>query len=180
MVLDVIFLILVVIASIKGFSKGFTVALFSMVALFIGLAASLKLSAYAATKLSAATNSTSKWLPFISFLMVFLVVVLLVHLGAKLIQKSFELAMLGWLNRVGGVVLYLLLYSVFLSILLFYAIQLHLLSAQKMTDSIVFPFLEPLGPKIINWLGYLLPVFKNMFFQLENFFGKLPPSNGMH
>lgn len=176
MILDVIFLILAAIACVKGFSKGFAVAFFSMIALFVGLAAALKLSAYAAIKLSATLGSTSKWLPFISFLMVFLAVVFIVHLGAKLIQKSVELAMLGWFNRLGGVSLYLVLYSVLLSILLFYAEQLHLLSAQSMTDSVVFPYLKPLGPKIIDWFGYLLPVFKNMFFQLETFFGKLPPS----
>lgn len=176
MFVDIVFLLLLLLACVKGFSKGLIVALFSIIGFIAGLAAALKLSAYAAAKLSATFNTSGKWLPFISFLIVFLVVVVLVNLGARLIQKSVEMILLGWVNRIGGVLLYILLYSILLSIFLFYAAQLHFISAETIAASVTYPFLQPLGPAIINSLGSVIPLFKDMFAQLQDFFGKIPES----
>ena len=173
MFIDIVFLILLLLACVKGYSKGLIIALFSVIGFIAGLAAALKLSDYAAEKLSGTFNSSGKWLPFISFLLVFLVVVILVYLGARLIQKSIEMVMMGWINRIGGVILYILLYSILFSIFLFYAVQLRLLSAETINASQAYSYLQPLGPFIINSLGSVIPVFKDMFVQLQDFFGHL-------
>jgi membrane protein required for colicin V production len=174
MFIDIVFLLLMLLACVKGYSKGLIVALFSVVGFIAGLAAALKLSAYAAEKLSGTFNTSGKWLPVISFALVFLVVVVLVHLGAKLLQKSVEMVMLGWLNRIAGILLYALLYSILFSILLFYAVQLRIISAETIQLSKAYPYLQPLGPKVMDSLGTVIPVFKDMFAQLEEFFGKVP------
>ena len=174
MIIDIIFVILLLMACFKGYSKGLIVALFSIVGFIAGLAAALKLSTYATERISAGLNASGKWLPFVSFLLVFLVVVLLVNLGAKLLQKSVELIMLGWANRLGGILLFILLYSIFLSIFLFYAVQLHLLSDEVVANSATYPYLKPIGPAVIDALGTVIPIFKNMFAQLQEFFGQLP------
>lgn len=174
MFIDIIFLLLIVLACIKGLRKGFIIALFSIAGFIAGLAAALKLSALVAEKLSSNLNASGKWLPALSFLLVFIAVVILVNLGARLIQKSFEMVMLGWVNRVGGLLLYALLYSILFSIFLFYATQLHFIKADTIAASQAYPYLQPLGPKVINSLGTVIPVFKDMFTHLENFFEKLP------
>ena len=51
MMLDGIFLILLIIAIIKGYSRGLIVALFSFLAIIIGLVAAIKLSAVVAAYL---------------------------------------------------------------------------------------------------------------------------------
>jgi membrane protein required for colicin V production len=174
MFIDIVFLLLILLACVKGYSKGLIIALFSIVGFIAGLAAALKLSVYASEKLSTTFNASGKWLPFISFLLVFLVVVILINLGGKLIQKSVEMLMLGWLNRLGGIVLYALLYSILFSIFLFYAVQLKIISTETITASQVYPYIRPLGPMVMDSLGKVIPVFKDMFAQLEEFFGKVP------
>ncbi len=173
MFIDIVFLILILLACVKGYSKGFIIALFSIVGFIAGLAAALKLSAYVAARLSGTFNTSGKWLPFISFLLVFIAVVLLVNLGAKLIQKSIEMVMLGWLNRIAGIILFALLYSIFFSIFLFYAVQLHIISNETIAASTAYPYLQPLGPAVINSLGTIIPIFKDMFTQLQEFFGRM-------
>jgi len=175
MIIDVVFLILMILAIFNGFRKGLIVALFSVIAFILGIAAALKLSSYVAARLSQSFDSSAKWLPVISFVIVFLAVVILVHLGARLLQKSVEMVMLGWLNRLGGVLIYVLLYSIVLSILLFYASMIHLVSPETQAASISYPYLKDLGPKMINSLGTIIPWFKDMFSQLEAFFGGLKP-----
>ena len=174
MIIDIIFLMLMLLACVKGYSKGLIVALFSVLAFIAGLAAALKLSVYATEKLSGTFSSAGKWLPLISFVLVFLVVVILVNLVAKLIQKSVEMLMLGLVNRVGGMILFVLFYCILLSILLFYAVQLRIISAETVKASVAYPYIEPLAPKLMHALGSIIPWFKDMFEQLKEFFGKMP------
>src|SRR5438094_3768402 len=101
MLIDIIIGILLVIACIKGYQKGLIIALFSMIAFIVGLAAALKLSIWVTNHLKGRFDISDRWLPFVSFALVFLVVVLLVHLGGKLIAKTFQLMSFGWINRLG-------------------------------------------------------------------------------
>jgi membrane protein required for colicin V production len=170
MFIDVVCLLLVIWAVFKGLRKGFIVALFSFLAFIIGLAAALKLSTVAAEYIGSNTNIGQRWIPFIAFAVVFLIVVLLVRLGAKAIEGVLRIAMLGWLNRLGGILLYLFLYFFIFSVILFYAGQLHILKQNTLEHSIVYPYIQPLAPKVIDALSYILPFFKNMFAELESFF----------
>ncbi len=104
MVIDVVTMILLALACYRGASKGLIVAVFSFLAVIVGLAAAIKLSGVVAAWLQSSTNVNKQWLPFISFLAVIIIVALLVKWAAKLLQKSVEFVMMGWLNRLGGIV----------------------------------------------------------------------------
>ena len=173
MLIDIIFAVLLVIACIRGYQQGLVIALFSVIAYIIGLAAALKLSATVASYLQGAVNVSNKWLPFISFLVVFLVVVLLIRLGGKMIEKSLQLVLLGWLNRLGGIVFYAVVYIIIFSVFLFYAEMLHFIQPSTIQSSQTYPFVQPWGPKLINGFGDLIPWFKDMFSDLEKFFESL-------
>ena len=173
--IDIIFAILIVIAIFKGYKKGLIIAIFSIVAFIVGLAAALKLSATVAAYLQNSVNISGKWLPFLSFAMVFGLVAVLVGLGGKLIEKTFEMALLGWANRIGGIMLFVILYTIIFSIFLFYAEKIHLFEEATIQSSKVFPFIKPWGPKVINAFGTILPIFKDMFTQLSNYFESLSP-----
>jgi len=108
--IDIIIAIVAIVAIIKGIRKGLVVALFSIIAFIIGLAAALKLSAVVALHLQKSVSVPGKWLPILSFALVFLVVVILVNWGAKFIEKSFEMVLLGWANKLAGAAVYLALY----------------------------------------------------------------------
>ena len=180
MIIDIILVILLVIAVVKGFRKGLIVALFSVIAFIIGLAAAMKLSVVIAGYIGKAVKISDQWLPVISFAVVFLIVVLLVRWGAALLQKGVEIAMLGWVNRLGGILLYLVLYILIFSIVIFYADQLQFIKKETIRQSVTYPYIQPWGPKVMDAVGKLIPVFKGMFTDLENFFDgvshQLPPA----
>ncbi|UEG50503.1 CvpA family protein [Ferruginibacter lapsinanis] len=172
--IDIFFAILIIIAIVKGYQKGLIIALFSIVAFIIGIVAAVKLSSVVATYLQNHTSIAGKWLPVISFAVVFLGVILLVRLGAKVIEKTFQFAMLGWVNRIGGIILYALLYTIIFSILLFYAEKIHLLDSSVTQASQTYPYVQPWAPKVIDQFGKVIPIFKGMFTALENFFSGVP------
>ena len=160
-------------AFIKGYSKGLIVALFSLVAFIAGLAAALKLSAIVGQSLQNNYNLHTKWLPVLSFFIVFVTVVLLVRLGAAFIKKTVSLVFLGWVDKMGGILLYAILYLMIYSVILFYAYQIHLVSVAAVNESSTFKHIYPFGPTVINAFGQVVPIFKNMFTDLSNFFGSV-------
>ena len=101
MIIDVAFLIVMIIAVFQGYSKGFIVGIFSFIGFLIGLAAALKLSAIVAHRLEFSADISTKWLPVVSFALVFILVVFLVNIGARILKKAVSMVMLGWVDKIG-------------------------------------------------------------------------------
>jgi membrane protein required for colicin V production len=157
-------------ALFKGYTRGLIVAIFSLFAFLIGLAAALKLSAVVAQKLQEKMNIEGYFLPIISFALVFIAVVLVVNVAAGLLRKAVRLAFLGWIDSFGGILLYAVIYLMIFSIILFYATKINLISPEMQRASVTYSFVAPWGPKVIDWLGKLLPFFSNLFSDLSHFF----------
>ena len=170
MILDLLLAVVIILAVIKGFQRGLIIGVFSLVAVIIGLAAAMKLSIVVAGYVGEAVNVSDEWLPVISFALVFIAVVLLIRLGANAIERTVEIVMLGWVNRLGGVLLYAAIYIVVFSVLLFYAEQVDLIRPETIEKSLTYSFIQPWGPKVIDSISTIIPFFKGMFSDLELFF----------
>jgi membrane protein required for colicin V production len=171
MILDLVFAVIIILAIIKGYQKGLIAGLFSFIAIIIGLAAAIKLSTVMAGYIGKTVKISDQWLPVISFAIVFAVVILLVRWGANAIQRTVEVVMLGWVNRLGGIIFYAAVYITIFSVILFYAEQIKAIQPATKKKSVTYSYIQPLGPRAINGFGSVVPVFKNMFGQLEEFFG---------
>lgn len=169
MAIDVLYAVILAFALYKGFTRGLIVAVFSLVAFVLGLAAALKLSAVLASWLEQ-SGMQGRWWPVLCFIVIFLAVVILVRLGAAFLEKIVQWSMLGWLNRLGGILLYIAIYTVIYSIMLWIANQVYWLSPEVKLQSFVYPYIEPIGPKVMDMMGKIIPVFKDMFSELERFF----------
>lgn len=174
MIIDIILIGLLLFSVLKGIRNGFVVALFSFFAIIIGLAAAMKLSTWVAALLREKAHLDYTWLPFLSFAIVMIAVALLVRLGAKMISTALSMVMLGWLNKLAGILLYAALYITVFSVILFYAVEIRLLKPETLSSSQSYPFLQPWGPKAIDLFGSLIPWFKGMFAELSAFFEGLP------
>lgn len=179
MIIDIVFAVLMVLAIFKGMSRGIIVALFSFLAIIIGLAAALKLSASVASVIGNTARISFKWLPFISFILVMVAVAFIVRILAGLVKKSFQLLLLGWIDSIGGIIFYMLIYTLVYSVTLFFADKVHLINIAQTDASKVYSFIKPVGPKVIDSIGTIIPFFKDIFHDLEIFFesvGKAIPN----
>lgn len=172
MKIDVLFLLFMVMAIYRGLRHGFILSVCSAIAIFIGLAAAVRLSATVAAHSSAHFGLSSRWVPVLTFILIFLGVVVLVRLGARLAEKAMDLTMMGWLNKLAGILLYAAIYTIVLSVLLFYAVQLHLVGPRTLASSVTYPVLRPWGPVVIDEFGKFVPWFEGMFARLKDFFGR--------
>lgn len=171
MLIDILYAIAICFAIWHGWQRGLILGVFSLVAIVIGIAAALKLSTAVAGYIGRSVNVSQEWLPFISFIVVFLIVVLLIRLAAKAIEKSVQTVLLGWANKLGGIVFYVAIYTLVFSVVLFYAEQMKFIQPETIQQSVTYKYVQPWGPKVIDSIGSVIPFFKDMFGKLEDFFG---------
>ena len=173
MIIDITYLGLLIFAAFKGFHKGFIIAVFSFFAVIIGLAAALKLSVVVAEWLGTNINVSARFLPVLAFVLVMLLVAWIVRLCGAIIQKALQVVMLGFINKAAGIILYVALYTILLSVILFYAEKINLIGGDTIAASHCYRFVQPWGPAAIHIFAMLIPAFENMFQHLEHFFDNI-------
>lgn len=66
------------------------------------------------------TKIASHWLPFISFLVILVLVLIILKFISGLLQQTAEWLLLGWLNKLLGIVLYGFIYFTMLSAVIYF------------------------------------------------------------
>jgi|SRR5690606_18884410 len=173
MIIDLVFLICLIICLIRGFKKGIIIALFSLIAVIIGVMAALQFSGLVASRLFDAESSLGRWAPTLSYIIVFFLVLWLMKLLAGILQKSVEAVALGGINRLAGALLYGFLVCFGFSALLWLTTEIGLLNEDTGNKSKVYPYLLPLAPTLFDWIGQILPFVKSAFEELSQLFREL-------
>ncbi len=168
--IDAAFAIIVCIGIFKGWRKGLVSALCSLLGFIIGIAAALKLSGSLARWLTVEYPSSAKWVPFVSFTLVFLLTVLAVRFIGKSVETVLNTAQIGWLNKLGGVVIYAFLYIIVYSVFLFFLIRLKIIETAATENSVTYSYLQPIPSRAMKTIGECIPFFKNTFQDLQQFF----------
>jgi len=180
MILDAIFLIFLVLFLIRGYSKGIVVALFSVLAILLGVLGALKLSGTVADSLFEGGSKGGRWAPLLAYSIVFLLIVFLVRAGARLLQRSFEAVSLGWVNRLSGALLYGFLISFVFSSILWLCNQMGLIKEETQASSLTYAYIEPVAPKVFSLIGTFIPFAKHIFEDLSAFFDRVNQSIPPH
>lgn len=156
-ILDIILALPILWLAYKGFSKGLIIEISTLAALILGIYASLHFSYVAADFLRSNFNMTDKYLNIVSFVITFLLVVIAVNLVGRLVSKFLGLIALSFVNRSLGGVFGILKAAVFLSFVLFFVQKFdssgNLLSAETKQQSMLYPYVEPIAPQLIDWFS---------------------------
>ena len=102
--LDIIIIAIVIAASIWGLFKGFISQAISIVALMLGIWCACRFTEFISSKVCEWFNLdiSQNTLHIIFFAIIFIVVVILAHLLGKGIENLVKLSLLGWVNRLLG------------------------------------------------------------------------------
>ena len=184
MVLDVIGIILIILFFIRGYTRGIIVAAFSVIGILLGILIALKLSQSFAAWMLAKGYITSGWAQVISYTLLFIGVVLVVRLIARLLQKAVEGLMLGMVNKLIGGALFAFLGAILWSSFLWIGTRMNMITPETIAASKTYYWLSPLAPWFFEQAGKLIPYVKDTFSGLEHFFDtinqKLPGNVGAH
>ena len=163
MLIDILLLILLALAVYKGWTKGFIMAVFVFISYFVALALAFHFSGSVEGYIRTHSSSNSKWFSFLSFILVMIAGIIAVRLVGKLIEKSAELLMLGFFNRLMGIMVMALIYATFFAVILVYCKRFNIISEGNSSDSRTFTYLINYGQWLVEQFSDWLPALKNLF-----------------
>ncbi len=159
-IIDIIIVCCCVPAVIHGLSKGFVSQAFSLVALILGVWLSFKFSNAVGKWLVTYIDLPSAVIHVIAFALIMLVVMLITHLAGKAVEGVLKVVMLGWLNKLLGIVFALLkaVLIIGLVIILFEAINntFPIVPSKTMEESIFYGPVKDLANLIFPYLKELI------------------------
>jgi membrane protein required for colicin V production len=159
--LDLLAGTILILALLQGYRNGLIKAIISFFSLMIGVVLAFQFAGFVASQLKIYTKITSYWLPFISFLIILIGVMLILRWMTGLLQQTADWLMLGWLNKLLGMVLYIMIYGTILSALLYFMILLGVVEKSSLKDSFSFSYLESWWPYFMKKLSLWIPSIKS-------------------
>ena len=117
-VLDIILLICFIPAIITGLRKGFIAQVISIVSIILGIWMSFRFSALVSGWLGKWIEAPENILQIISFAVILILVILALAALGRLLEATIKIILLGWLNKLLGVVFAILKYAIILGLLL--------------------------------------------------------------
>ena len=159
-IVDIILLICFVPALISGIRKGFISQVISIVSLIGGVWVSYEFSEPVGAWLSQYIETTENVLKLISFIIIMIAVFAGLALVGKLLEGIINFVMLGWVNKLLGVIFALLKTGLIvgLAIMLFCSQNnsLHLVSDEVLAESVLFTPLKNAAYTVFPYLKSLI------------------------
>ncbi|MDX9782622.1 MAG: CvpA family protein [Bacteroidales bacterium] len=157
---DIIILICLIPALFAGFMKGFVRQVAAVLALILGVWAGYHFSDFVSNKLISWISVNQNILNIISFAVIFIGVLILVNLAGKAIEGLVKLVLLGWLDKLLGIVFAIIKYAFILSILIYILESVdelfRFLPEETLKESILYGYLSKIAPVIFPYLKNLV------------------------
>lgn len=163
MIIDIITGIILVFAIYKGWTKGFTMAIFTFASYFIAILLALQFSGMVAGYLKEYAKSDSKWYSFLSFILVLIAGIVAVRIVGKLMEKSAQVLMLGLVNKFLGILFFGLIYITVFSVFLVYAEKFEMIDQYNAGESKTYIYQLHYGQWLIQHISEWLPAIKHLF-----------------
>ena len=155
---DLVFIILLIWSAYRGFTKGFIIQLSTLAALLLGILGAIKFSDLTAGWLSDHFSLSANYLNIIAFALTFILIVIAVHLLARLIEKLIQAVALGFINRILGIVFGIAKTAFIISVILVLVNKAnekyHFIPEDKMEASLLYKPISDFAPMIFPYLRF--------------------------
>lgn len=155
-ILDIILLICFIPALIQGLKKGFISQVISIVSLIAGVWLSFEFSTAVSAWLAQYVEASEKLLKIASFAIIMIGVFIILGIVGKSLEGILKFVMLGWLNRLLGVVFAFIKTGLVIGIviILFNSLNnsLNLVSEETLAQSVLYPPLKDMAYTIFPYL----------------------------
>ncbi|MCA6074429.1 CvpA family protein [Fulvivirga sedimenti] len=171
-VLDIVLLVPLIVGAYSGFREGFLHELFSILAFIIGLLAAFKLLHVGIELLRDNFNLDGAWLPLISFVGIFIVVLILTKWVGKALKSVVHATPLGAVDKLAGAVLALFKFALGVSVVLWVLDTFGISLPETWTEgSLLYPYLRPMSEELMSWIAVVLPFANDLFDSLRSEIG---------
>ncbi len=153
-ILDIVLGLLLIYGLYKGLKNGLFVEIASIIALVAGLFGAIHFSYIAGDYLSQNMDWNERYINLTSFIITFVIIVLVVHLAGKFLTKIADFAMLGLLNKLAGAIFGALKVAVILGALLVFFERanssVNLVKSETLEESILYKPIKEIGALVFS------------------------------
>ena len=104
-ILDIVLLIILALGAFSGFRKGFVMEIVSILAFILAIIGSFKLLQEGMTFMQEQFDVSGKLLPYLTFIIIFILIILVVNLLGKALKKILDMTLLGSFDNLAGAVI---------------------------------------------------------------------------
>jgi membrane protein required for colicin V production len=163
---DIFLLLCCAAGAWNGYREGFLMELISLVAIILGVLGGFKLMGEGMLFLQDRFHADKSTLPYISFILIFVIIMIAVRMLGKMVKNSIDKSFLGTVDQSMGAGLGIFKTLFMASILLWIFDSLKVSPPADWTDdSWLYPFTAHLAPRTADWMGNYIPVFREIFRQ---------------
>ena len=159
-ILDIILLICFVPALIQGFRKGFISQVIAIISIIAGVWLSFRSATLVSGWIGQYIQGSEQVLKVVSFALIFIIVAVVLALLGKLLEGTVRLVMLGWLNRLLGVLFSLLKTGLIVGLVIMAFCSLnntfHFVAEETLNESVLFPPLKDMAYTVFPYLKEML------------------------
>lgn len=163
-VLDIILLICFIPAVVQGLRKGFIAQAISIISIIAGVWASARFANIVSAWIGQYITASEQVLKVVAFALILIAVFFILGILGKALEGVFRLVMLGWLNRLLGVVFALLKTGLLvgLAIMAFDSLNatFHFVKEPVMAESVLYPPLKKIAYEVFPYLKDMLTLTK--------------------
>ena len=163
-VIDIVIVCLFLPALYFGIKNGMVKQLVALAVIYFGITLSLRFSGLASQWIMDHVKISEFWAKAVSFVVIFFVIALLLNLLGKMLEKIIKISLLGWLNKLLGVITTFCLFALVISVLVYFVDSLNnlldFIPKEKMEESRFYPALLDLSKQVF-------PHFKELFQQQQ-------------
>ena len=153
-ILDIVIGLLLIYGLYKGLKNGLFVEIASIIALVAGLFGAIHFSYIAGDYLSQNMEWNERYINITSFIITFIIIVLVVHLAGKFLTKIADFAMLGLLNKLAGAIFGVLKVAVILGALLVFFERanssINMVKSETLEESILYEPIKEIGAFVFS------------------------------
>jgi membrane protein required for colicin V production len=163
---DIVLAIILAAGAYLGYRRGFLMELFFLLSIVLGIFVGFKLMRWGMEVLQREFNADKTFLPYISFIIIFVLVMVLVIFFGRRIKNSIDTTFLGRVDALAGAVLGMTKYAFCLSVIIWLAESLKINFPESWnSDSQLYPLTAKLAHHLSGFLGSFIPFFKEIFRQ---------------
>ena len=163
-ILDIILLVCFVPAIFQGIRKGFIAQAVSIISIVLGIWASARFANIVSSWIAQYITASEQVLKVVAFALILVLVFLALAALGKMLEGMFKLVMLGWLNKLLGVIFALLKTGLIVGLVImafsFLNDNFRFVQESVLNESVLYPPLKKLAFEVFPYLKDMLTLVK--------------------
>lgn len=155
--LDIILMVPLLILFVTGFKRGLVDSVIGLLGQVLAIFIAFTYMYFLADIMYRYFNTDSAWVPLLSFVTLYLIVIAMVKLLIRLAESALEFAKLSFFNMLAGGIFGVLKAALVMSVLLIFLGTFNQPDERTRKDSLLYPYILPVAPKSYDILAKIYP-----------------------